>query len=368
MQEIEVRATRGPYKIVVGESLYGKELVQMLEKLGPYNQLVLVSHPRILELYGSDMLESLNCHLDPGVKPVVFTFPEGEQNKNISTLEQGYRYFLDNGVGRKAILLAFGGGVVGDLGGYLAASYLRGIRYIQLPTTLMAMVDSGIGGKVGVDLPGAKNAVGAFYQPEAVISSIDVLKSLDLREVKSGMAEVAKYGFLYDERLLDGDWQLESLADIKNLEWLISRCADLKSMIVAIDELDINGERAILNYGHTFGHALESSTSYNLFRHGEAIAIGMMMAAKVAELAHIAALGLYQSHSRVLRPLLGGLSISDEVDTEEIMKDMERDKKREAGLRFVLLKEINQPCLVDSPSKEVVRSAIQEVIDDLKGD
>ncbi len=368
MQEIDVRATRGPYKIIIGEFLYRKKLVQTLEKLGPHNQLVLVSHPSILELYGSDILESLNCYFATGAKPIVFAFPEGEQNKNISVLEQGYRYLLDNDVRRNAILLAFGGGVVGDLGGYLAASYMRGIKYIQLPTTLMAMVDSSIGGKVGVDLPGAKNAVGTFYRPEAVISSIDILKSLDLREVKSGMAEVAKYGFLYDERILDENWRFESLGDIKDVEWLISRCADLKSRVVFIDEFDINGERAILNYGHTFGHALESSTSYNSFRHGEAIAIGMMMAAKAAELAHIATPGLYKLHGQVLRPLLEGLAIPDEVDTEEIMKDMERDKKREAGLRFVLLKEINQPCLLDSPSKEVVRSAIEEVIDDLKGD
>ncbi len=363
MQEIDIQAARGPYKIIIGEFLYRKKLVQILQELGPYNQLVLVSHPRILELHGTKIMESL----DPGQKLVIFSFPEGEKNKSLTTLEKGYRQLLDNGVNRNAILLTFGGGVVGDLGGYLAASYLRGIRYIQLPTTLMAMVDSGIGGKVGIDLPGAKNAVGTFYQPEEVISSIDVLKSLDLREVKNGMAEVAKYGFLYDEQILNENWQLEGIDDIKDLEWLITRCAELKSRVVSADEFDTKGERAVLNYGHTFGHALESSTSYRFFRHGEAVAVGMMMAARAAELAGIAQPGLFQLHGEVLRPLLKGFSIPDEVNVDEIMNDMERDKKREASLRFVLLKDINHPCLVDSLSKEVVRSAIQEIIDGLKG-
>ncbi len=334
----------------------------MLQELSPYTKLVLVSHPRILEFHGPVIMESLGKEREQ----VIFTFPEGEQNKNLATVGKGYRHLLAGKVDRHAILLAFGGGVVGDLGGYLAATYLRGIRYIQLPTTLMAMVDSSIGGKVGIDMPGAKNAIGTFYQPEGVISSTEILRSLDLREVRNGMAEVAKYGFLYDKRILEGNWGLESLEDIRDLEWIIGRCAELKGQVVARDELDTKGERAMLNYGHTFGHALESSTGYRIFRHGEAVAVGMMMAGRAAELAGIAKPGLLALHREILIPLLRGFSIKDKVDLKSVMNDMGRDKKRDASLRFVLLEDINRPLLVDSLSSEVVESSIQDVLEGLK--
>lgn len=367
MEEIPVLTAGGEYRVYVGNLLYEGILVDILGEREPV-KLVVVSQPAVMELYARRLLEALGSLAPAGKEPIVFTFPEGEEHKNLETLEEGYSFLLQREVNREDIILAFGGGVVGDLAGFLASSFLRGIRYIQLPTTLMAMVDSAIGGKVGVDLPGAKNAVGAFYQPGAVICDIDVLRTLPARELKSGLAEVAKYGFLYDQGLLKEmeSWKNGLPQRETDLSGIVARCVGHKARVVSVDERDVSGERAMLNYGHTFGHALESSTGYRLLRHGEAVAVGMIMAARAAELAGLADTDLAFEHKKVLMPLVEGLKVPDEFDPEKALKDMRADKKRGKEVRFILLEGPQKPRLVDSLPESVVREAMEEILEDLR--
>ena len=368
MAEVQVRTSGGEYTVFIGHRLYEGELVGWLRRASP-GKAVVVSHPSIWELHGRRVQEAIRGLPVSAAEPLRFLFPEGEGNKNLRNLEEGYRALLRGGVTREDVILALGGGVVGDLAGFLAASYLRGIRYLQLPTTLMAMVDSSIGGKVGVDLPGAKNAVGAFYQPQAVLSDVDVLRTLPEGELRSGLAEVAKYGFLYDGGLLQEieGWPGGLPGEGEALGGLVARCARHKARVVEVDERDESGTRALLNYGHTFGHALESAAGYGALRHGEAVALGMIAAARASEICGLASGGLFALHCRVLRPILGGMELPPGLDLRRVLGDMQTVTKRGRELRFVLLEEPQAPRLVESLPAEVVERALRETWEELRG-
>ncbi|MDY6796794.1 MAG: 3-dehydroquinate synthase [Actinomycetota bacterium] len=363
MEEIKVRTAGGDYPVSIGRRIYAKVLGTILEKVNP-PKVVIVSHPSIMELHASRVEEALRNWIHRGGKAAYFVFPEGEGNKNLHYFEKGLFYLLEKGFTREDLLIAFGGGVVGDLAGYLASSYQRGMRYTQLPTSLMAMVDSSIGGKVGLDLPGAKNAVGSFYQPAAVICDTEVLATLPVRELKSGLAEVVKYGFLYDGQLLremrelgvDQEDVLEAATEV------VARCVALKAEVVYQDERDLTGKRALLNYGHTFGHALESATGYGVLRHGEAVALGMMAAARASELHGLAEAGLLDMHMEVLMPLLKGVEMQTYPGLGRIVEDMGKDKKRGRDMRFVLLEGPQRPRLVESLSLHVAGKALEEIM------
>ncbi len=219
-----------------------------------------------------------------GKKVSLLTLPVGERAKSLNIVERGYRFLLENNIDRKGLICALGGGVVGDVAGYIAASYLRGIDYIQLPTTLLAQVDSSIGGKVGVNFGGKKNMVGSFYQPSAIIGDVALLKSLPPAEMRNGLAEVIKYGLAMDGelfRLLDQKKEREfSTAELQDI---VIRCCRLKAAVIEVDETERTGQRAILNFGHTVGHALEAATKLQELSHGEAVAIGMAAAARISE-------------------------------------------------------------------------------------
>jgi 3-dehydroquinate synthase len=367
MERLDVNIPGREYPVYVGRGIYGEILEGLLQGLRP-RRVVVVSHPSILESHGQYLLEALAAHKGSPVEVLTFTFPEGEERKNLQTLEEGYRFLLNSEVTREDVLVAFGGGVVGDLAGFLASSYYRGIPYLQIPTTLMAMVDSSVGGKVGVDLPGAKNAVGAFYQPQAVVCDVEVLQTLPPREYGSGLAEVAKYGFLFDQDLLEELEMSQPLSPRSEIDHvaMVARCAAHKAKVVASDERDVSGERALLNYGHTFGHALESATHYRLLRHGEAVAIGMIMAAGAAVRAGMAGPELQEMHRKILKPLLGEVDLPAGLGSAALMEDMKADKKRGEEIRFVLLKGLQMPRLVDSLAEEIVEEAITEVIAEMR--
>jgi 3-dehydroquinate synthase len=363
MAGIVLRLGSEGYAIHVGRGLYETVLAQTLVGMDPA-RIVLASHPDILELHGSRLEDALRGMTAGDTSMMHFTFPPGEENKSLLTLERGYVALLEAGVTREDVVLAFGGGVVGDLAGFLAASYMRGVRYLQVPTTLMAMVDSSIGGKVGIDLPGAKNAVGCFHQPVAVVSDIGVLKTLPQREVNSGLAEVAKYGFLYDVELLSmlRIWESERSFEGTAIEKIIARCAGHKAEVVRQDERDVIGIRALLNYGHTFGHALESACGYQALRHGEAVALGMMMAARAAEMDGMAAGGLLELHRDVLMPLIAQVEAPEGLEVEVVLRRMLADKKRGRRQRFVLLEAPGEPRIVDSLDEDIVRRAVEEIL------
>jgi 3-dehydroquinate synthase len=278
-------------------------------------------------------LADLGCEVD------ILVVDAGEQSKSSDVAAELWEQMLDQGADRKSVVVALGGGVVGDLAGFVAATFGRGLRFVQIPTTLLAQVDSSVGGKVGINLPGGKNMVGAFWQPRGVTIDVDVLETLPDREYSAGLAEVAKYGVIQDTEFFA---YLETNVAAVNdrepgvLTHIVERCCRLKADVVEQDEREETGSRSILNYGHTFCHAFEAATDYEELLHGEGVAIGMMCAARLAErLGRVDA--AFVERQRVLLDAFHLPLEVPEVDHDQLIELMYRDKKVERGkLRFVL--------------------------------
>lgn len=286
----------------------------------------------------------------------------GEPSKSLEIARDLWDKLLELGADRKTVVVAVGGGVIGDLAGFIAATYARGIALVQIPTTLLAQVDSSVGGKVGVNLPGAKNMVGAFWQPLGVLIDTSVLATLPPREYRSGLAEVVKYGVILDADFFS---YLEDNAaglvtrDDAVLRTVIARCCQLKADVVAGDEREETGLRAVLNYGHTFAHALEALTGYGHLLHGEAVAIGMLCASRLAERLGRIDATLTERQSNLLTALELPTELP-EVGTEEMLAAMSHDKKVEHGrLRFVLPTRLGHVELVGDISTDLVRRALK---------
>lgn len=298
-----------------------------------------------------------------GLRVAVEPVPAGEASKNLGELERLSRAAARAGIRRRDAVVAVGGGVVGDLAGFLAASYQRGVRLVQVPTTLLAMVDSSLGGKTGVDLPEGKNYVGAVYQPEAVVMDTAVLSTLSARELSCGFAEVVKYGLLVGGELMDmvAAWPDLPGPDAE-LADLIRRCAECKLEVVAEDEFDL-GRRAILNLGHTAGHGIEAAAGYDLYHHGEAISLGLLVALRVSE----QALGLDPVWRERTRHTLARHGLPVQMDpsihVDEVIEIMSRDKKSDGrALNMVLLRAPGDVLTHQDPDPAVVRAAIEELL------
>ncbi len=287
----------------------------------------------------------------------------GEQSKCVTTAAELWERMLELGADRKTVILAVGGGVIGDLAGFIAATYARGIPFFQVPTTLLAQVDSSVGGKVGINLPEAKNMVGAFLQPRGVLIDTTTLATLPDPEYRSGLGEVVKYGVILDAALFEF---LEVNAsrilhrDQGVLRHVIARCCRLKADIVQQDERELSGLRAVLNYGHTFGHALESLTGYGTLLHGQAVAIGMVCASRLAE-----RLGRIDAATTARQvKLLASFGLPTrlpDVDPDQILRAMMHDKKVQHGeLRFVLPTRLGHVELVGGIGDDDVRAVLQE--------
>ena len=278
MKELNLNLGKKSYPIYIGENLLSQ--ADYLTKHITGNQVMIVSNTTVAPLY-IDKVKSLLTDFE--VCEVIL--PDGEQYKNLDTVNQIFTSLLENRFDRSSTLIALGGGVVGDMTGFAAASYQRGVNFIQIPTTLLSQVDSSVGGKTGVNHPLGKNMIGAFYQPKAVIIDVDTLDTLPNREFSAGMAEVIKYGLLGNENFLSFiENNVDFLMNKKKstlIDAIYQSCND-KANIVAEDELEA-GKRALLNLGHTFGHAIENSMGYGNYLHGEAISIGMYMAAVMSE-------------------------------------------------------------------------------------
>jgi len=291
----------------------------------------------------------------------ICVLPAGETTKSMHYLGKTFDFFCDQGLGRNSVLIAFGGGVIGDLTGYAAASYLRGIDFYQVPTTLLSMVDSSVGGKTGINISGGKNLVGAFYQPEAVFIDTDLLSTLPPREFSAGMAEVVKTGLLGNKELFDKLVLMGKLSDKHpDLVSVITACCVLKSTVVSEDEREMahSGGRALLNLGHTFGHAIENVTGYGAYLHGEAVAIGLVMAKNLSIRCGYSLEGLTESLVNLLQLYQLPLSLKEPLPLESLMKSMFSDKKTRNGkLRFVLLRNIG-----DAITKEGIDEKMIEEI------
>jgi 3-dehydroquinate synthase len=297
---------------------------------------VIVTDANVDELYAEPVANTL---AEQGCEVDVLIVDAGEQSKSIDVAAELWERMLDEGTDRKSAVVAVGGGVVGDLAGFVAATFARGLTFVQIPTTLLAQVDSSVGGKVGINLPGAKNMVGSFWQPRGVLIDVNVLQSLPEREFSAGMAEVVKYGVIQDAEFfayLERHVDAINARDAAVLTHIVQRCCRLKADVVEQDEREETGVRAILNYGHTFCHAFEAATGYGQLLHGEGVAIGMLCASRLAErMGRVEA--AFTKRQQNLLESFGLPTIVPQVSHDELVELMYRDKKTERGkMRFVL--------------------------------
>ena len=355
MRKIEVKLAANSYEIHIGQGIITQVGHQLREK-GFSDKLVIITNPIVEELYGEALKQSLTRE---GFKINILQVADGEEQKSLETAGRLYHELSDTHAERVTLILALGGGVIGDLAGFVAATYLRGVPLVQIPTTLLAQVDSSIGGKVAVNHDQLKNKVGAFYQPRLVISDVGTLKTLPPRELANGLAEVIKSAMIWDKEfftyLETNLGEIKSL-DVGKLEEVVFRTAKIKVEVVEEDERDL-GLRNILNYGHTIGHGIESAAGFKI-GHGESVAIGMLAAARISS-----RLGVLDiSEVTRLKNLINRANLATEMpdlDLGKIIQAMSHDKKIIGGkMRFVLPKAIGDVFITD----EVSLSLVEEVL------
>ncbi len=319
MKTIDIKTGKS-YQVLVGKNLI-KEAGKKIRAIKPYKKIAVITDDLVYRLHGDELKESLSKE---GLQYEFFFFDNGEQSKNSNTLNKIYEFLTLYGISRTDLIVAFGGGVVGDVAGFAAATYLRGVDYIQIPTTLIAQTDSSVGGKTAIDTPLGKNLVGAFYQPKLVLCDVDMLSTLKRDVFNAAMAEVIKYALLSDSDLFS---TLENVPIDQCLEEVVERCVQIKADVVAEDEFD-TGKRMLLNLGHTMGHAVENHSHYTV-SHGEGVAIGMTMMLKACVNHHMLDEGVYQ---RFLN-LLAKFSLPthyDKASLKELTQIAFHDKKRNA--------------------------------------
>jgi 3-dehydroquinate synthase len=332
-KRISVTSAAGKYAIVCGPGAL-RCAAREISRLGKFSSVHIVSSPKVWRAVG----RLLPGRFDSFGRPTIHLFNDAERAKTLESVEAIARSLSRAGADRQAVLIAVGGGMVGDVAGFAAATYLRGISLVHVPTTLLAQVDSAIGGKTGVNLPEGKNLVGAFYSPRLVLSDPRTLHTLPDREFRGGIAEVIKYGVISDARLfafLEANMERVLRRDPAALAYIIPRCAEIKARVVSHDEHE-SGLREILNFGHTFGHALESVTQYRVFQHGEAVAWGMMAAAL---LGYVAGTTPERDATRIISLVrrMGALPAWPKTGVGKLVSAMRSDKKTRGGkIRFVL--------------------------------
>ncbi len=356
---VDTGRERYPIWVGAGELDRLPDRLEQLDLAG--RRVFLISDSEVIDQHGRRAAEALDAG---GIAGASYIIPSGEQSKGLQVAREIYAWLAEQRAERRDLVVALGGGVVGDLGGYVAATYLRGMPFIQVPTTVLAMNDAAIGGKVAVDLPDGKNLVGAFYQPRGVVSDVSTLRTLPGRAFAEGFAEVIKHAWILDPELL-GELEARPDAyqphsDVEVLADVTARSARLKALIVSSDPEE-RGLRAILNYGHTIGHAIEATTGYTEFLHGEAVGIGMMGAARIAHGLGLIDEELVARHGDLLRGF--GLPIgSSSIDVERVMGAMLLDKKVEQGqLRFVLLEGVGRPVVRGDVPEDLVRSVVRDL-------
>lgn len=356
--EVRVALADRSYDIRIGAGLLA-EVTDFVSDRGGARHVAVVTDTNVDELYADALADQF---IEAGVEAHVLIVDAGETSKSTEVIADLWQTMLDEGCDRQTVVIAVGGGVVGDIAGFVAASYARGLRFFQVPTTLLSQVDSSVGGKTGVNLEGAKNMVGAFWQPEGVLIDTEVLTSLPEREYRAGLAEVVKYGVILDEAFFSYLEQNASTVmdrDPATLREIIARSCRLKADVVEADEREQSGQRAKLNYGHTFGHALEAVTDYGHFLHGEAIAIGMICASRLAEAMGRIDRQATERQIALLEKFGLPIAIPEGIDLDEVSSLMWRDKKvREGQINFVLPTRIGHVETVASPGDDVVITAM----------
>lgn len=337
-----------------------EDLVVELNELSITNRKVcIVTDSHVESLYGEEIMSLLTgkCR-----KNVIFSFAAGEENKTLDTVKSIYKFLIEENFDRKDLLIALGGGVVGDITGYTAATYLRGVDFVQIPTTLLAQADSSIGGKTGVDFDGYKNMVGAFYMPKLVYMNVSTLKTLEDRQFFSGFAEVMKHGLIKDGAFYE--WLIENMYEICDRDTdtlldMVQKSCMVKKLVVEKDPTE-KGERALLNFGHTIGHAIEKYKNFSL-THGECVALGAVAAAFISWKHEWLSMEEYYEIRDMFVPFYLPISIED-IDPAEILKLTKSDKKMEDGyIKFVLLKKVGKAVIDKNVSDEDILNALAEI-------
>ena len=356
MQTLNVGLAERSYQIHIGQDLISR--IELLLKHIPHKRVAIVSNTTVAPLY----LERLsNALTGNGIQVQAIVLPDGEQYKNSESLNTIYDALLSNRCERNTPLIALGGGVIGDLTGFAAATYLRGVPFIQIPTTLLAQVDSSVGGKTGINHPLGKNMIGAFYQPQVVVADVATLNTLPDKELRAGIAEVIKYGLIRDLPFLEWlEQNIEKLLqrDPDALQYAIVRSCQNKADVVGADERE-SGERALLNLGHTFGHAIENAMGYGVWLHGEAVAAGTIMAADLSgRLGWLTQQDVERTKNLFMR---SGLPVQGpRLGTEKYLQLMGLDKKVADGkIRFVLLKTLGQAVITDEVPVELLSQTLE---------
>jgi 3-dehydroquinate synthase len=333
MATIPVNSPDGVYEIVIQSGVLTAEVL-------PVSNPVVITNTTVRDYHAAALAERL--------KAGIAVAPDGEQYKNLETVTALYGDLIAAGADRSSTVVVVGGGVIGDMAGFVAATYMRGVDFVQVPTTLLSMVDSSVGGKVGVDLPQGKNLVGAFKQPRAIYIDPDVLATLPAEEWRNGMAEVIKHGFIADETLLD-----PALHQLDAAEALVTKAVQVKVDVVQRDPYE-KGERAFLNLGHTFGHAIEQVTGY-AWAHGYAVGFGLMAAAHLSYALKLCDAALVDTVDQTLAAVGLPRRLGQEIDTAALWQAMHTDKKWKNGVsHFVLLRGIGQPMSQFDVPRDVV--------------
>lgn len=338
MKSLNVKLPHKTYPIYIKRGLFG-ETAEKIKEIFKGEKICIVTDTNVGPLYSKKLTESLQLL---GYETKVIVVPAGESSKSIGKLTGIYSELIEFQLTRSDLIVALGGGVVGDLTGFVASTYLRGVSFVQVPTSLLAQIDSSVGGKVAVNVPEGKNLVGSFYHPEMVIIDPDLLKTLDSRYLNDGMAEVIKYGCIRDVELFNKCSKLYESHDIySELEEIIYTCCDIKRDIVERDELD-NGERMLLNFGHTIGHGIEKVFNFNKYTHGEGVAIGMYQITKNAEKQGLTIEGTAQKIKEVLIKCKLPFEVEN-LGPDDIRKTILSDKKRKGSfINLVLVKDIGE--------------------------
>ncbi len=360
MRSIKVNLNKkslSSYEICLGHAIFDRTALLIAKNHKAAHHIV-ITDTNVSRLHGAKLLASLN---DVGLHADLIEFPAGETSKNISTVVDLAGRLLDLGADRNSLLIAFGGGVAGDMAGFIASVFMRSVPYIQIPTTLLAQVDSSIGGKTAIDLPQGKNLLGTFYQPRAVFTDLSYLATLPEKEFNNGLAEIIKYGIIDDEkmfRLLEDEMESVKRKDPALLLKLVECCCRIKKSIVEIDEKE-QGLRRILNYGHTLGHALEAQSNFTV-SHGEGVALGMIAAARISEnCGYLESAGRERIEKLIQKTGLP-CRIPESISSEGIISRLKMDKKKEGNIiHFVLLKKIGLPFVNGGIDEKIIAPVIE---------
>jgi 3-dehydroquinate synthase len=359
LNQISVKTASKDYRVTVKRGCLRSVGVALRELVPPAAKVWVVSSQRILEIWGEALFQTL---ADAGREAAVLTMPDGEATKRFGTVERLAAKMIAAGADRQSVILALGGGVVGDVAGFLASIFMRGIPVIQIPTTLVAQVDSAIGGKTGVNLISGKNLIGTFHQPLAVFADPDVLTTLPEREYLSGLFEAMKYGVIREPKIFDlMQSQRDSILsrDPELLERLVVACVRVKADVVSTDERE-SGERRILNFGHTIGHALEAATNYKRFLHGEAVGWGMIAAAAIGRETGVTSAELAERIIALVRSY-GSLPKVD-VTGKRVLKLLQSDKKTMGGVpHFILATSMGKVDVVNTVPLTIILKAVSEI-------